>query len=76
MQITIVPSENKCGSEHIPRMVPCGEISEGLWENSMKLRPESWDLIFFKNLKLFLDDALVPLPGIADWSEFTSDDLL
>jgi hypothetical protein len=41
--------------------------------NSKKPRQKSCDLIFFKNMDLFLDYAFVPLPGIADKSEFTSD---
>lgn len=46
------------------------EISEYLWENFKKLREEYGGLIFFQNMKLFLDYAF---QGIADKSKSISD---
>lgn len=38
-----------------------------------KIRQESWDPGFFKSIELFLDDAVVPFPDVANRSEFTTD---
>ena len=60
-------------SEHGPGMELCEEVSGRLWEHSKRPSPESYDLSFFKNTKLFLECACVPLPRVADKSESISD---
>jgi hypothetical protein len=60
-------------SEHDPGMELCEEVSGRLWEHSKRPSPESYDLSFFKNTKLFLECACVPLPRVADKSESISD---
>lgn len=47
-----------------PRMESC--------EKTLR-KQESCDLSFFKNQELFLDYAFMPVLGVADRSEFTSD---
>lgn len=56
-------------SEHGPRIESC-EISEFLCKNSENPRRESRDLSFFKNTQLFSECVFVPLPSVADSSEF------
>lgn len=58
--------------EHAPKMESYEEISDCLWENPKETKYNSSDLIFFKNMKFFLECTFVFLPSVGDKSEFTS----
>lgn len=62
--------------EHGPRMESCEGYSECFWENAKKTEQGSYGLNFFKTWNCSWDVLFVPLPGIVDKNEFTSDCLL
>ena len=49
--------------EHSPRMESYEESPGYSWENPKKPSQESWDLNFFKNKELLLDDTCMHIPS-------------